>query len=184
MSKSIVYIFVFPCVLQRATLAEKEVTALKEQLTNNKTPSSSPPQDITNNVMTMATPLGNHVESTEDHHHHQHHHHHQQQQHQNKTSVELELSAKEKEVRFFYFFLFSYSYIFLRTDKQYKKRSVLFINTIPSDLPCIKYTYVCRVQGNNFVRTPNTARFTPLLYDSFVFFLVLFFFFIYYTVLH
>ncbi|XP_050434571.1 homeobox protein cut isoform X2 [Adelges cooleyi] len=60
---------------QRATLAEKEVTALKEQLTNNKT------QDT--NVMTMATPLSNHVESTED---------------QNKTPVELELSAKEKEI--------------------------------------------------------------------------------------
>lgn len=62
-------------MLQRATLAEKEVSALKEQLTNNKT------QDT--NVMTMATPLGNHVESTED---------------QNKTPAELELSAKEKEV--------------------------------------------------------------------------------------
>ncbi|XP_025410697.1 homeobox protein cut-like isoform X3 [Sipha flava] len=60
---------------QRATLAEKEVTALKEQLTNNKS------QDT--NVMTMATPLSNHVESTED---------------QNKTPAELELSAKEKEI--------------------------------------------------------------------------------------
>ncbi|KAF0768578.1 homeobox protein cut-like [Aphis craccivora] len=59
----------------RATLAEKEVTALKEQLTNNKA------QDT--NVMTMATPLSNHVESTED---------------QNKTPAELELSAKEKEL--------------------------------------------------------------------------------------
>lgn len=66
-------------LLQRATLAEKEVTALKEQLTNNKS------QDT--NVMTMATPLGNHVESTED---------------QNKTPAELELSAKEKEVRTFF----------------------------------------------------------------------------------
>jgi len=65
-------------LLQRATLAEKEVTALKEQLTNNKA------QDT--NVMTMATPLSNHVESTED---------------QNKTPAELELSAKEKEVRIF-----------------------------------------------------------------------------------
>lgn len=64
--------------MQRATLAEKEVTALKEQLTNNKA------QDT--NVMTMATPLSNHVESTED---------------QNKTPAELELSAKEKEVRIF-----------------------------------------------------------------------------------
>jgi len=63
---------------QRATLAEKEVTALKEKLTNNKA------QDT--NVMTMATPLSNHVESTED---------------QNKTPAELELSAKEKEVRIF-----------------------------------------------------------------------------------
>lgn len=67
--------FLFFCP-QRATLAEKEVTALKEKLTNNKA------QDT--NVMTMATPLSNHVESTED---------------QNKTPAELELSAKEKEVR-------------------------------------------------------------------------------------
>jgi len=66
-------------LFQRATLAEKEVTALKEQLTNNKA------QDT--NVMTMATPLSNHVESTED---------------QNKTPAELELSAKEKEVSIYF----------------------------------------------------------------------------------
>lgn len=71
-----VFVNNFYDLLQRATLAEKEVTALKEKLTNNKA------QDT--NVMTMATPLSNHVESTED---------------QNKTPVELELSAKEKEVR-------------------------------------------------------------------------------------
>ena len=70
--------FFYYFLLQRATLAEKEVTALKEQLTNNKA------QDT--NVMTMATPLSNLVESTED---------------QNKTPAELELSAKEKEVRIF-----------------------------------------------------------------------------------
>jgi hypothetical protein len=73
--------------LQRATLAEKEVTALKEQLTNNKS------QDT--NVMTMATPLSNHVESTED---------------QNKTPAELELSAKEKEVSIFFFSATQYAY--------------------------------------------------------------------------
>lgn len=72
---------------QRATLAEKEVTALKEQLTNNKT------QDT--NVMTMATPLSNHVESTED---------------QNKTPAELELSAKEKEVSI-YFLVIQNAYV-------------------------------------------------------------------------
>lgn len=71
-----VFVNKFYYLLQRATLAEKEVTALKEKLTNNKA------QDT--NVMTMATPLSNHVESTED---------------QNKTPAELELSAKEKEVR-------------------------------------------------------------------------------------
>lgn len=77
----LVYNFFFTIVFslfQRATLAEKEVTTLKEQLTNNKA------QDT--NVMTMATPLSNHVESTED---------------QNKTPAELELSAKEKEVNIF-----------------------------------------------------------------------------------
>lgn len=63
------------------------MTTLKEQLTNNKA------QDT--NVMTMATPLSNHVESTED---------------QNKTPAELELSAKQKEVSTFTF-KYTHTYI-------------------------------------------------------------------------